>query len=565
MPYGFGIQSPGGRQFTRPYRGIFGESSQLPQNNMPPLPPPPRRVPQDIELPPTDPNLTMPRFEDTADVQAPMPPSPPMSAQIPIPYNRPPIQLPDNPMGVLSPRQAEDRVPPQVPPQMVRPNRMMAPPIDEPIAPDNPDLARRDPFQIPAGVRNKLQPPPRTPTMIPGPQNPSGMPNLSGPVQGGMNVNIDEGNPNGPINPMSSVRARNVFGKTNPPTGFSNINFTPPSAVGKMKLLSPRDTEDTTTSQVSTDGGKSETAVGKYKDFLGTMPDESSPEFKHTKMDKFRAATAGILGGGFSGARKEYNNKFDKAMSDFKVKADLLKEGADVETRRENAESLTKNRDSLIISRQSRADATKWKQEHPDFKYFEIKGGTVMGVNPITGEKRDTGISTGTMTEEDKLALQQENDIAKIAATGGEARKTEGVRQAGREKITQMRIDNPNFRYIPVKGGNWMAVNSKDPSDITDTGVGTGIQTDEELAEERRLLKETPGAESKTVTELNAEGTQRTTTRKNNAPAKDIKLPSGKPTTSMVTMKDDAGKDWTIKPENVEAFKKANPKSYGGK
>jgi hypothetical protein len=81
--------------------------------------------------------------------------------------------------------------------------------------------------------------------------------------------------------------------------------------------------------------------------------------------------------------------------------------------------------------RADRAEVYRFKTMNPALK-FDFSGPTVKVANPASGQITDTGISTGSMTDADKMALSQEHALERIGATGEEARKTEGVRQEGR-------------------------------------------------------------------------------------------------------------------------------------
>lgn len=88
--------------------------------------------------------------------------------------------------------------------------------------------------------------------------------------------------------------------------------------------------------------------------------------------------------------------------------------------------------------KQHRADVYEYKAMHPGAK-FDFRGPTVLVADPITKEVHDTGVPTGHLTELDKMNLSQEQSLERIGATGDEARKTEGVRQQGREALQNLK------------------------------------------------------------------------------------------------------------------------------
>lgn len=109
------------------------------------------------------------------------------------------------------------------------------------------------------------------------------------------------------------------------------------------------------------------------------------------------------------------------------------------ELRNKAQEAKDRNDEVNAKIRQQRADIYAFKATHPDWKLIMTKGGNVMAINPQTGETQNTGIPTGSMTEMDKLNLQNEQRLGQIAATGTQARETEGVKQAGREAVSENR------------------------------------------------------------------------------------------------------------------------------
>lgn len=88
--------------------------------------------------------------------------------------------------------------------------------------------------------------------------------------------------------------------------------------------------------------------------------------------------------------------------------------------------------------RESRAEVYRIKSLSPNFK-FDFSGPTVKIVNPKDGSVTVTGVQTGHLSDIDKMNLTQEHALARIGATGDESRKTEDVRQTGRESLEGIR------------------------------------------------------------------------------------------------------------------------------
>lgn len=70
---------------------------------------------------------------------------------------------------------------------------------------------------------------------------------------------------------------------------------------------------------------------------------------------------------------------------------------------------------------QQKADLATFKAKNPNMKFIVSKGGNVQAFNPLTGEGFDTGVDSGTLSEQDKIEL-----------TGEQTRDTEKTRQTGR-------------------------------------------------------------------------------------------------------------------------------------
>lgn len=74
--------------------------------------------------------------------------------------------------------------------------------------------------------------------------------------------------------------------------------------------------------------------------------------------------------------------------------------------------------------KQQMANIANYKAKNPGLKALMPKGGNVTLYNPATGEMTDTGVDTGTLSEQDKLDLMAE-----------QAQGLEGTRQAGRMQL----------------------------------------------------------------------------------------------------------------------------------
>lgn len=67
---------------------------------------------------------------------------------------------------------------------------------------------------------------------------------------------------------------------------------------------------------------------------------------------------------------------------------------------------------------QQRADIYGFKAQNPGMKFQISKGGNIIALDPITGQGQDTGISSGTLSDADKIAITNTGDLAEIKARG---------------------------------------------------------------------------------------------------------------------------------------------------
>jgi len=109
------------------------------------------------------------------------------------------------------------------------------------------------------------------------------------------------------------------------------------------------------------------------------------------------------------------------------------------------SERKAKEGQQNIAIREKRAATYDWKARNPNHTVKIDSEGRLIGVNPQTNESQFiTGpdgqpVRSNELSDEDKINLQLGASLKRIAATGAEARKTEAVRQSGRETLVGMR------------------------------------------------------------------------------------------------------------------------------
>lgn len=127
---------------------------------------------------------------------------------------------------------------------------------------------------------------------------------------------------------------------------------------------------------------------------------------------------------------ERYSNTNDRTLAYQQISTEL---------RDRAQQAKEKNDEAKMTIAQHRADIYDFKAKNPDMKIVMPAGGNIQAINPQTGEIHDLGIPTGSLTETDKINLQQENKLKDIKATGEQNRQTENVRQTGREGIAETR------------------------------------------------------------------------------------------------------------------------------
>ena len=271
--------------------------------------------------------------------------------------------------------------------------------------------------------------------------------------------------------------------------------------------------------------------MSKYQQFLNEGPPKRS-ENKPSLLEKL----ASVVTGGSS-----LDRKYNRALEDRQIKGKELSTGAKLEydikddaakraldERRvgafeKNAESNADNRGSLVTSRARRLDLAEkiadGKATDEEKQEYEMSRIAARGKNI-----------------QDNTAAQGDNRIRNTQEQGNQNRLTEGTRQTGRvalenarqtnrQKILDFKKNNPTFRIVAGKGGNYFAINPEDPTDVADTGVATGTMTEQDKAELGLI-------DTKTTTELNPEGTKRTT---NTTRTRQTKTPDSSPRTTPET------------------------------
>ena len=263
---------------------------------------------------------------------------------------------------------------------------------------------------------------------------------------------------------LSSNRFRNLFpvygqmgraGAIQPTNPFEAVKFGStqfnPIGVQPSQLTGEPDTYDVS-ARMRELYQPTYDATQQFENIISRYPEREKPGWLRTIAAMLRDYTHGPEAG-----KAMYEQPFREKLEDWKNQIVPMQAAANLE-RQENVNARTlayqqisqelrdkaqeakeRNDERSAAIRQQRADVYDFKARNPNMRIVLPKGGNITAINPQTGETHDLGIPTGILTETDKLNMQQEGAMARIAAGGAEARATEGVRQAGRETIAETR------------------------------------------------------------------------------------------------------------------------------
>lgn len=143
------------------------------------------------------------------------------------------------------------------------------------------------------------------------------------------------------------------------------------------------------------------------------------------------AARVGAIGAAMRGSQglqqQGPNVVYKPSISDYQREQLALK-GEDLDIKKALGEGRLNLMGGDQDIRQQRADTYDFKSKNPALKLQSTKGGNFFAFNPLTGEMEDTGINTGTMTDEGKLNLTGENALNAISARGENATNLQKLR-----------------------------------------------------------------------------------------------------------------------------------------
>ncbi len=213
-------------------------------------------------------------------------------------------------------------------------------------------------------------------------------------------------------------------------------------------------------------------ASDRFDQLIGGYP--SRPQL--SRMRRLGAAILGTLGDSdpFSApsGRGQYaynevtgENDFNKNVMDWKNQVGPAQQAANLERYTNSNERMLANQtiseelrnrgqENKVNIEQGKLENAKnrtaiydFKTKNPSAKIIAPKGGNIQIVNPVTGKVQDTGISSGTLSDLDRINLQAEDKMLQIERQGEITGENIGKRG---EEARKTRATVPGGARIPT-------------------------------------------------------------------------------------------------------------------
>ena len=227
---------------------------------------------------------------------------------------------------------------------------------------------------------------------------------------------------------------------------LSNYEMETPETVGPIEGKLPD-----IASRMSSLYSPETTASDRFNKMIDEVPVRNKPGF----LSKLAASMVGLTGGSEASEKIMYSPYY-RELEDWKTKIDPAYKAATLERQSnvnermlayqsvatqlreeaQNAKEANDIRRSDIA--QQRANIYAFKAQNPN-KRFDFSGITVLVADPVTGEVTDTKVPTGSMTDLDKIMLQQLGREELEEQRQGGRIGLEGIRQGNRVKLLQER------------------------------------------------------------------------------------------------------------------------------
>lgn len=227
--------------------------------------------------------------------------------------------------------------------------------------------------------------------------------------------------------------------------------------------------------------------IDRFNEMIGQYPTREEPG-NLRKIASIGLATLGDLYGPQGSGKLAFSEamgygKHNRAVEDWQNRIEPLGQAANIE-RQSNvnqrtaayqtvSQQLRADRDAAIEARdtakqrlaEQKLQLSQLKYQNPDLD-FDLRGPTVMVMNPRTGQVQDTGVPTGSLSDLEKIMYQHQNaveleGVRQAGRTDLEAQRQQGrtdlesQRQAGRETIQGMpsrsTVDNEDRELLPTQ------------------------------------------------------------------------------------------------------------------
>ena len=264
---------------------------------------------------------------------------------------------------------------------------------------------------------------------------------------------------------------------------FGDTNFQMPSA--------PQPSSDDT--DIPYDAGQrmkelynpSSEATQRFNSMMDQYPNRK--QYKPGILQSIAGALAMFGRGGPDMATRIMTGPYDRAVNDWKNQIEPAAQAANYErlsnanqrqlafqtVAQELRQQAIDNKDKVDAGKlavmQHRAAIYEFKATHPNIEFIYPKGGTIQYMDPSTKQLVDTKIPVGSMTELDKINLNEKNTLTNIGARGKIAETIQGMKDnqkgwqivdipdpdnAGQKISVRMNIDTGQVAPIIYGGKN---------------------------------------------------------------------------------------------------------------
>lgn len=253
---------------------------------------------------------------------------------------------------------------------------------------------------------------------------------------------------------MPQIEAPPFMGPKNDP--FGNISFGPPTqqAMPAQTPMLPTQAQPTGGFDVGArmrELYQPETmAQDRFNTMLGEYPEATKPGWLKvigaTLADLARPGTGmQVVEGGRTRKLADWKNKIGAAQDaaslerQTNVNERQLAGTIATQERLSKADEARAEKDAARTKiMQDRAEVYRLKSLKGNFR-FDFSGPKVLIADPATGKVEQTDIDTGSLSDADKMALQQDNALELEGVRQGGRESLEGMRQTGREGLAETR------------------------------------------------------------------------------------------------------------------------------